>query len=452
LIEVLHTTIAFIIAIALLVAVHEYGHFIVARKLGIKVEKFSIGFGPALYSWRGRDGEVLYVIAAIPLGGYVKMFGENPDEQIAEEESNLSEAERARAFNVQPVWKRAAIAAAGPLFNFLFAIVAYAMVAWIGQNVVPPVIGSVAPASVAERVGLESGDRIVRVENETVHAWSQVEEALKGVTGQDVHLDVERDGGRMQVAFHIPQPEKDPWLINVADELVGISPPLKIVVAKVIADSPAEKSGIRDGDVIRTLDGQSYTDIGRLIEAIRKQGGRELNVGIDRDGTLLDIRVLPEADAQGNVRIGAMLAAQALLGAEVYRMGVLDGTLYGFERTWDMTVLTMQVIGKMLTAAISPDNLGGPIAIAQMAGKTAELGLVSFLTFLALISVNLGVLNLMPVPVLDGGHLLYLGVERLRGKPLSPKVMELTQVVGVVLIIALMVFAFYNDLARLFRG
>jgi len=452
LIEVLHTTIAFIVAIALLVAVHEYGHFIVARKLGVKVEKFSIGFGPALYSWRGRDGEVLYVIAAIPLGGYVKMFGENPDEQDAETTAQLSEAERARAFNVQPVWKRAAIAAAGPAFNFVFAIIAYAMVGWIGQNVVPPVIGSVAPASVAERVGLESGDRIVRVDDETVHAWSQVEEALKGVTGEDVHLDVERDGGHLQVAFHIPQPEKDPWLINVADELVGIAPPLKVVVAKVIADSPAERGGVRDGDVIRTLDGQSYTDIGRLIEAIRKQGGRELNVGIDRDGTLLDIRVLPEADAQGNVRIGAMLASQAMLGAEVYRMGVLDGSLYGFERTWDMTVLTMQVIGKMLTAAISPDNLGGPIAIAQMAGKTAELGLVSFLTFLALISVNLGVLNLMPVPVLDGGHLLYLSLERLRGKPLSPKVMELTQVVGVVLIIALMVFAFYNDLARLFRG
>jgi len=448
LIEVLHTTIAFIIAIALLVAVHEYGHFIVARKLGIKVEKFSIGFGPALYSWRGRDGEVLYVIAAIPLGGYVKMLGENPDEQDA----SLSEAERARAFNVQPVWKRAAIAAAGPLFNFLFAIVAYAMVGWIGQNVVPPVIGSVAPASVAERVGLESGDRIVRVDDDTVHSWSQVEEAFKGVTGQDVHLDVERDGSRVQVRVHIPQPGKDPWLINVADEMVGISPPLKVVVAKVIAGSPAERGGVRDGDVIRTLDGQSYTDIGRLIEVIRQQGGRALNIGIERDGTLLDIRVLPEADLQGNVRIGAMLASQALLGAEVYRMGVLDGTLYGFERTWEMTVLTMQVMGKMLTAAISPDNLGGPIAIAQMAGKTAELGLVSFLTFLALISVNLGVLNLMPVPVLDGGHLLYLGLERLRGKPLSPKVMELTQVIGVVLIIALMVFAFYNDLARLFRG
>lgn len=451
-IEVLHTTLAFVVAIALLVAIHEFGHFLVARKLGIKVEKFSVGFGPALFSWRSRDGEVLYVIAAIPLGGYVKMFGENPDEEGSEASQALSEAERARAFNAQPVWKRAAVAAAGPGFNFLFAIVAYAMVGWIGQNVIPPVIGNVAPASLAERVGMESGDRILQVNETSVHSWSQVEEALKAATGHDARFNLQRDGSDLQLIAHVPTPAKDPWLINVADELIGISPSLKVVVSKVVPDSPAEKSGIRSGDVIRQLNGRAYTDIGQLIEEIRAQGTQELDIGVDRDGTLLDIRVLPEADTQGNVRIGVMLAAQAMLGEEVYRMGPLSGALYGFERTWEMTLLTVQVVGKMLTAAISPDNLGGPIAIAQMAGKTAELGLVSFLTFLALISVNLGVLNLFPVPVLDGGHLLYLALEKLRGRPLSPKVMGVTQIVGVVLIVALMIFAFYNDLARLFRG
>ncbi|HXH72211.1 MAG TPA: RIP metalloprotease RseP [Mariprofundaceae bacterium] len=448
-IEVLHTTLAFVVAIALLVAVHEFGHFLVARKLGIKVEKFSIGFGPALFSWRSRDGEVLYVIAAIPLGGYVKMFGENPDEEGGEARTTLSEAERARAFDVQPVWKRAAVAVAGPGFNFLFAIVAYAMVGWIGQNVIPPVIGNVAPASLAERAGMESGDRILKVDGSAMHSWSQIEEALKGVTGRDANFDLLREGNEFQVTVHVPTPAKDPWLINVADDLLGMSPGLKIVIAKVVPGSPAEKSGIRSGDVIRLLNGRTYSDVGQLIEEIRAQGAQMLNVGIDRDGTLLDIRVQPEADAQGNVRIGVMLAAQAMLGEEVYRMGPLTGAFYGFERTWEMTALTVQVVGKMLTAAISPDNLGGPIAIAQMAGKTAELGLVSFLTFLALISVNLAVLNLFPVPVLDGGHLLYLGLEKLRGRPLSPKVMGFTQIVGVALIVALMVFAFYNDLSRL---
>lgn len=451
-IEVVHTSLAFILAIALLVSVHEYGHFIVARKLGIKVEKFSIGFGPALFSWRGRDGEVLYVIAAIPLGGYVKMFGENPEEQGEGAKAGLSEAEKARAFDVQPVWKRAAVAFAGPAFNVLFAIVAYAMVGWIGQSVIPPVIGSVAPASISERAGLEAGDRILQVGGDVVHSWAEVEEALKGLTGHEARLDISREGKSLSVGIEVPVPDKDPWLINVADEQLGISPGLKIVVSKVVPDSPAERSGIRSGDVIRQLNGRTYSDVGRLIEAIHAEGTHSLLIGIDRDGTLLDIRVQPEADGQGNVRIGVMLGAQAMLGEEIYRMGPLKGAIYGFQRTWEMTELTVQVIGKMLTSAISPDNLGGPIAIAQMAGKTAELGLVSFLTFLALISVNLAVLNLLPVPVLDGGHLFYLGLEKLRGKPLSPRVMEATQVVGVVLIIALMVFAFYNDLARLFRG
>lgn len=451
-IDILHTSLAFIVAIALLVAVHEYGHFTVARRLGIRVEKFSIGFGPALFSWRSRDGEVLYVIAAIPLGGYVKMLGENPDEQGEDCESVLSDQERTRAFHLQPIWKRAAVAVAGPAANFIFAVFAFMLVGWLGQFVLPAIVGHIAPASIAEQAGLQVGDRVLAVNQSPVHSWQQMEELLKDYVGQRVQLSVRHDAQTVTLNMMLPIQKKDPLLLNVADTVLGFDPGLTIKVDEVMKGSPAERAGLKNGDIIRRIDGWPVSNVHQFIERIKANAGHNVTIMVKRKQTLLELHVIPVSDDHQQVRIGVRLASRAMHGTELYRMGLLGGVRYGFVRTWEMTDMTLAIFGKMVTAAISPDNLGGPIAIAQLAGRTAHLGLVYFLGFLALISVNLGVLNLLPVPILDGGMLVYLGLEKLRGRALPQKFLEVTQMIGLLLIVSLMVFAFYNDISRLFRG
>jgi len=451
--ESLHTLLSFVVAIAILVAVHEFGHFIVAIKLGIKVEKFSIGFGPALFSWRGKNSGVEYIIAAIPLGGYVKMLGENLDDQGEGKTQALSPEELARAFHVQPVWKRAAVAVAGPMFNFAFAIVAYMCVAWLGQQVMPPVVGHVAANSVSERAGIQPNDRLLTLNGQPLHAWSQFEEALKSQVGHDIILDVERNGHDFSVTLPVQAGQKDALLVSVSEDALGLTLGTQVLVDSVVKGSPAEAAGLKAGDEFIQVEGQDLDGVRHLIREIQSHAGQVLSLLVLRDGVTLGLQITPKAENEHGVgKAGVHLVSKPLTEAIIYQQGVWEGVVYGFERTYEMTVLTVQVMGKMLTAAISPENLGGPIAIAQLAGRTADLGLVAFITFLALISVNLGVLNLLPVPILDGGHLVYLGLEKLRGKPLSDVVMERTQMVGVLLIGLLMVFAFYNDLMRLFRG
>ncbi len=451
-IETMHTMVAFVVAIALLVAVHEFGHFIVARKLGIKVEKFSIGFGPALFSWRSGDREVLYIIAAIPLGGYVKMLGENPDEQGEEARQELSEEDKARAFDTQPVWKRACVAVAGPGFNFLFAIAAYMLVGWLGQSVLPPIVGYVAPASVAEQAGFVANDKIMALNGDPVHSWQQMETQFKDAVGKPLAIQVEHDGDIKVLHLKVPVPRKDPLLLNIASRVLGIDPGMHVLVAGVLADTPAAKAGLKTGDEVLQVQDEAVTSIGGFIRQVQAHAGQPIVLNVRRGQEMLGLAITPESDKKGRGRIGARMMAKPSHPLVFYRMGAIEGLEYGFTRTWEVTALTFQVLGKMLTAAISPKNLGGPIAIAQIAGKTAALGFVAFTSFLALISVNLGVLNLLPVPVLDGGHLLYLSIEKVRGTPLSPRMMERTQMVGMVLIASLMVFAFYNDIARWLRG
>ena len=446
--EILHTSLAFVVAIALLIAVHEYGHFSMARRLGIKVEKFSIGFGPALFSWRSRDREVLYVIAAIPLGGYVKMLGENPDEQADDKQEQLSDEDKARAFNNQPVWKRAAVAVAGPGNNFIFAIIAYMMVGWIGQSVLPTIVGGIAPASVAEQAGLQIGDRIVAVGGSPVHSWQQMEEKLKQFVGKSAPLEVKRDESTVAIALSLPTQGKDPLLMDVADQVAGFNPGLIVRIDEVMDGSSAQRFGLHKGDVIKQINGWHVSNVRQFIERVKASAGKPVALVVQRDQSILQLNVTPSADKDKQGRMGVKLASQSLHGSEQYSMSLFDGFKYGFVRSWEMTEMTLGVFGKMVTSAIPADNLGGPIAIAQLAGRTADMGLGYFLGFLALISVNLGVLNLLPVPVLDGGLLVYLGLEKLRGKPLSPKFLEITQMMGLVLIVSLMMFAFYNDLSR----
>jgi len=446
LIETMHTVLAFVIALALLITVHEFGHFLVARKLGVKVEKFSIGFGRALFSWRSRDREVEFVIAAIPLGGYVKMLGEQASEVP------ISDKDRERAFDAQPVWKRCCIAVAGPFSNFLFAIAAYMLVGWMGQQVIPPVVGLVHPGSAAEQAGILVGDRIDSIEERAVHSWGEVEEITRDNIGNKIRIIATRDGNDLTFKVKLPYIEAEPLLTDVSVESLGIGPGMDIKIVSIVRDSPAERSGLKKGDRIKRIQGVSVVSVRSLIQKIRESAGKQIILSVQRAGQTLNVEVEPEDAGEGRGRIGAQLAAEPLQKPELYRMSFIDGIAYGFNRTWDITSMTLEMLGKMLTASISPKNLGGPIAIAQLAGKTAAMGFVAFLSFLGLVSVNLGVINLLPVPILDGGQVVYLGLEKIRGRPLSIKFMERTQIVGIALLGLLMIFAFYNDILRLFRG
>ncbi len=455
--DTIHTTLYFIAAIVLLIGFHEYGHFIVARKLGIKVEKFSIGFGPSLFSWRGKDGEVEYVVAAIPLGGYVKMLGENPYEQVdAEGVSDtgeiLSEEDKKRAFNRQPVWKRASVAVAGPGFNIIFAIVAYMIVGWMGHQVLPAVVGIVNPDSVAEQYGLQTGDRILAVEGAEVSSWQALEESLKLNVGREVSLDIERDGRQIAASVFLPQPEQDVFLIDVADEVLGVSLGVDIQIAAVLPDSPAEAGRLQVGDQVLAVDGQPVKSVHGLIAVIGNRAGEPLKLQVKRGNSQMQLQITPRGGEEGRGLIGVQLSAKPWIEPIWQHKGLFEGVTYGFVRTWEVTLMTGEMFKRMLTSSISADNLGGPIAIAQMAGNTADRGLVYFVMFLAFFSVNLAILNLLPIPVLDCGMLMFLAIEQLRGKALSAEAQMRFQMIGMSLIMTLMIFAFYNDIMRLFRG
>ncbi len=452
--ETIHTTLYFIAAIVILIGFHEYGHFIVARKLGIKVEKFSIGFGPSLLSWRSKDGEVEYVIAAIPLGGYVKMLGENPYEQLEEGEDRvvLSEADKKRAFNNQPVWKRAAVAFAGPGFNFIFAIMAYMVVGWMGHQVLPPVVGSVNPNSEAEHQGLQVGDRVVAVDDAEITSWQAFEETLKLNVGGEHILSIDRDGQHIDLPVYLTHPEKDVFLSNVAEEVLGIGLGLDILIQEVMPDSPAEAALLKAGDQVMAINGEPVKSVHGLIEVIGEHAGKPVQMQVQRGNAQLQLEVTPKGNDAGRGLIGVRLNAKPWAEPEWQRKDILEGVAYGFVRTWEVTVMTGEMFKRMISNSISAENLGGPIAIAQMAGNTADRGMVYFIMFLAFFSVNLAILNLLPIPVLDGGMLVFLAIEQLRGKALRPEVQVRFQMIGMLLIMALMLFAFYNDIMRLFRG
>jgi len=270
--------------------------------------------------------------------------------------------------------------------------------------------------------------------------------------GEKINLLVSRDENDLQLQVFLPEVEGEPLLTDVAAESLGAGPGMLVKIASVVPDSPADRSGLMKGDSVVQLESLPVDSVRNFIREIRKNAGKQIVLGIQRDGKLLNMGIMPEDAGQSQGRIGAQLLSEPIHRPVMYRMGVVDGFVYGFSRTYEITVLTLEMFGKMVSAAISPENLGGPIAIAQLAGKTAALGLVAFLSFLALVSVNLAVINLLPVPVLDGGQLVYLGIEKVMGKPLSPKIMERTQMVGIALLAMLMIFAFYNDLSRWFRG
>jgi regulator of sigma E protease len=440
----------FIVALALLIAVHEFGHFWVARRCGVKVLKFSIGFGKPIWQKVGKEG-TQYIVAAIPLGGYVKMLdereGEVPIEQLDQ------------AFNRQSLGKRTAIVAAGPIANLLFAIVAYWLVFVSGMPGIKPIIEQVRMDSPAAFSQILPGDRIEQVNGEITPTWASVSRTLMAIAeeGGVVDLTLVRQESVVVKKIEIAQQSmltETPK--NIIKDL-GLTPllyDLKPVIGKIIEQQAAAQAGLKTGDIILSTNGQIIESWHQWVEVIKTNPERKLSVSLSRKNQQVILSLTPKRTEQGHGYIGAAVDSSATVVPESLkselRYGLLPGAIKAIQMTWQMSSLTVKSFIGMLKGEVSTKNLGGPISIAQFAGASADKGSVAFLSFLALISISLGILNLLPIPILDGGHLMLYLFEWVRGKPVSETLQLQGQKIGLILLLALMFFAFFNDLSRLF--
>lgn len=439
---------ALIITLGVLVTVHEFGHFWVARRFGVKVLRFSVGFGRPLWSRRDKRDGTEYVVAAIPLGGYVRMLDER--------EGEVAPSEIHRAFNRQPVTNRIAIVAAGPLFNFLFAGLAYSLMFMVGITGIRPLLDEPVPGSIAAIAGFQKGDQIIAVDDRPTPTLQAVQLALveHGMDRQAVDVRVQTDDQQTQVRrLDLSATQQEMEDAQLFSELGFKLWSLPAVVGQVLENSPAEQAGLMPGDQIITIDDTPIDNWQQLLTYVQDHPGQQINIQVAREGEITTLQTIPEAveTAQGSVgRIG--ISGRDDLMAElqtVTRHGPLQSLLAGVERTWDMSLFTLRMLWRMLIGKASLDNISGPITIAQFAGQSASIGWLPFLSFLALVSVSLGVLNLLPIPVLDGGHLLYYCIELIKGSPLSDFAQEFGQRLGVMLLVILMSLALFNDLTRL---
>ncbi|APE31245.1 RIP metalloprotease RseP [Halomonas aestuarii] len=448
----IQNVLAVIVVLGLLITFHEFGHFWVARRCGVKVLRFSVGFGKPLWSRRDRHGTE-FAVAAIPLGGYVKMLDER--------EGPVDPAERHLAFNNKTVWQRIAVVAAGPLANFLLAIVAYWALFVAGTTTVAPVIGSVAPDSPASRGGLVAGQEITAVQGDAVHSWDDINLKLVAAIGESGELQV---AARDEVAatprtYRLPVEQ---WLVRQDPPRpltsLGVTPwrpEIPAVLGQVVDGEAAAEAGLQAGDEVVAVDGEPVADWMAFVDHVRASPGEPLEIAVRRDGERRVFSLTPRAnELEEGVTIGYIGAGvEAVTWPDEYRREIRYGPLAAvgesLSKTGEMTVLTLGAIRKMVVGLISPSNLSGPITIARIAGDSARSGLESFVSFLAYLSISLGVLNLLPIPVLDGGHLLYYLVEVVRGRPVSEQAQAVGLRIGLALVGTLMLMALYFDLMRL---
>lgn len=432
---------AFLAGLAALIFVHELGHFLVARKVGVVVEKFSLGFGPKIASFTKGDTE--YLLASIPLGGYVKMKGEEIGESGTDEKGSFSAA---------PVTHRLAIAFGGPLFNILFAIGIYYFVYLIGVPALSPVVGTVKQESPALAAGLQTGDRILAIGGEEILYWEQLQTRVHESPGHSLVFKLERNGNLAHVSI-TPVSEQITDLFGEKESvgLIGITPLVRNITY-VKAGTPAEKAGIQEGDILLQVDDTEIFGWGDLKKAAVDKPGQELQFHVSRKGTEIILKLTPESkitkDLQGNnVEAGLIgIGMSGEITEEKY--GLLGAFKRACEETARLTYLIAVSIKKMIMGSIPADSIGGPILIFQIYGEQAEQGFNELIRLTALLSINLGLLNLLPIPVLDGGHIFFFLIELLKGKPISERNRERAQQVGLFMLISLMVFAFYNDIMR----
>ncbi len=450
-IDMLHTLFYFAIAIAVLVAFHEFGHFWVARKTGVKVLRFSVGFGKVLWSYKQRPDATEYVLSAIPLGGYVKM--------VDEREGGVKPEDLPFAFNRQPLWVRTAIVAAGPVFNLLLAVVLFWSVLVIGETGIRPILGAVEQGTLAADAGFAEGDEIVSVNDRLTPTWTEamgvvIAAALDGEQDFSIKvksLDDQKNTRIMKVA------ESDVESPGHLYKRMGFkpwSPKLKPIIGQVLPDSAALAAGLKKGDVIVSSDGTPINDWMQWVDIIKAHPNTAIKLMIEREGVVLPVIITPKAVPVGSRTEGKIGAAvympdDFLKSISVdYSLSPLAAIPAALEKTYYYSITTLKMMGKMLIGKASVENLSGPISIAQYAGQSASMGLVHFLKFLALISVSLGVLNLMPIPVLDGGHLLFFAIEGIKGSPVSEKVQLVFQQIGIALLVSLMALAMVLDVQR----
>ncbi len=446
---------AFAVVLGVLIVVHELGHFLVARWCGVKVLRFSVGFGRVLWQRRlGRDGTE-WAVSAFPLGGYVKMLDER--------EGEVAKTELHRAFNRQSVGKRSLIVAAGPLANFALAILLYWVVFMYGSNELLPVLGTPPAGSPAAIAAITNGEQVRSVDGQPVATWNDLRWLLleKAVDYETVEMELVNERG--EIAFRrlaLNSVAEQGWEGDALDHL-GIRffrPNVPPVIGDVVKGGPAATAGLLTGDRVVAVDGQPVDLWLDFVSIVRESGGRSLHLEIRRGDETLGFDLVPESVSERGRAVGKIgVAVKEVPGSPreirtFIRHGFVESGRLAVTETWNKAVFSLVMMGKMLVGEVSWKNLSGPVTIADYAGQSARLGLDYYLKFMALVSISLGVLNLLPIPVLDGGHLLYHMIEVVRRRPLSERSMEVAQQVGMSLLFALMAFAFFNDIARLFNG
>jgi regulator of sigma E protease len=449
------TLFAFLLTLGLLIAVHEYGHYLAARLCGVKVLQFSIGFGRALYKRRfGQDGTE-FILAAFPLGGYVRMLDER--------EAPVSEGDLPRAFNRQPVWKRMTVVVAGPLANLLLAILLYWVLFLSGVAGLKPLLGEVPENSAASRASMKAGELLRKVAGTPVASWQDVRWVLLQQSLKSSSVEVEALSGGNEIHLHqldLSGLAHDDAERDVLDQL-GMStyrPPMPARVGEVIAGGAADRDGMRVGDQIIAVNGVAVALWEDFVGIVRQSPEKPLSLKILRDGREQALSLTPEVGQDNGKTIGRIGAAYRMEQREIDQLMVqvqyapLPALWHAAGKTWETSIFSLKMLGSMLTGAVSWKGVSGPVTIASYAGQSAHVGWKAFLMFLALVSISLGVLNLLPVPVLDGGHLMYYMVEILKGSPVSDQAMEIGQKIGFALLGLLMVAALYNDINRLITG
>jgi len=448
--SIIISIISFVVALGILVTVHEFGHFWVARRCGVKVLRFSVGFGKPLFSFYRKNDPTEYVIAGIPLGGYVKMLDES--------ESTVEPHEKHLAFNNKTLIQRILVVLAGPGFNFIFAILAFWLILTVGEKGLKPVIGELDKTGIAIESGLEIGDEITAVNDHPATIWRVANGLILSelLDSGSVEITVVRPGGvveKKRLSLGDDVTEK-PELLNKRIGITPQIPPLLPVINEVLKGEAADKAGLKQGDLILSVGERAVTSWGDWVQITRSSPNVKLSINVEREGVVISTELTPAEIVEGDEtigRIGASVHIDESLNEQyttLYSLTPLAGIVESIRLTSHYSVLTLKMIGRMLIGTASVENLSGPISIAKYAGQTASFGLIPFLKFLAFVSISLGVMNLLPIPMLDGGHLLFYIIEGIRGKALSEKVMQMSMRIGMSVLLTVMLLAVFIDLNR----